>query len=109
MKYKPAKVDVIPGYVWYCAFSECMAKEYILHSQIYDLVNCYNSRESAYHGGKWFETEEEAMKALDSAFRKLTRDIEIRIGLLPKEQILELLPTLEYVCTKGRTTKGRRA
>ncbi len=56
-----------------------------------------NSRESAYHGGKWFETEEDAMKELDIAFRKLMRDIEIRIGLLTKEQRLELLPTLEYM------------
>jgi len=104
LKYKPDKVKVIPGYVWYCAVGDCLVKEYILHSQIYDLVNCYNSRESAYHGGKWFETEEEAMKALDIAFGKLIRDIEIRIGLLPKEQIQELLPILGHVLKENECT-----
>ena len=46
MNYKPNKVKELSGYVWYSAFADCIAKEYILPGMIYDQLPYPSMRQS---------------------------------------------------------------
>lgn len=75
MNYRPIKVEELPGYVWHCAIPDCMAKPYILPSYFYDQLWQYSSRESQFYRGRWYKTEELAMKDLESSFQRIVSGV----------------------------------
>ena len=98
--YKPKAVTELPGFVWQCAYPDAIGS-HILAKQIYDRIYDVNYRESNYHMGKWFKQEENAMKALNNAFDRLAKDIELYYRNLPRDKQLDLFPKLEAIYKTG--------
>ncbi len=101
MNYEPKEVDEISGFVWHCAFADCLAKPYVLPGYLYDRIDRFGKAESSYYNAKWFKTKENAMDSLKNAFDKLSSDIENYYCNLPREDQLSLFPKLQAIFKTG--------
>lgn len=85
-KFRPKRDEKLDGYIWHCAFADCVAYKYILPGQIYDNIRGESWQESQYHNCKWFKTEEDAMYALERAIERLSYYIQHSICYLTDSQ-----------------------
>lgn len=92
---KPKYESKLKGYVWYCAFADCIAYNYILPGSLYDQLRGEYRSESNYYGGKFYKTEKQALKALENARHSLYYNVKYMIKHLRKEDIDRLKEDLE--------------